>query len=85
MSNIKVEKISLHDIEQLKEEKLMELRRQKELINERTQLIFAPIEPATNKVESLIRTVNTGMAIFDGVMLGMKTIGKLKKAIGRKK
>ncbi len=79
MSTLKNPKITLEDIEFQKQQKLDEILFQKEVISETVQMIFAPLEPATTKAESLMRTVNTGMAIFDGVMLGMKTIGRLKK------
>ncbi len=84
MINTKANKISLKDIELLREEKLIEIRKQKQLIEERTLLIFEPIEPPANKVESIFRTINTGMAIFDGLMLGVKTIDRLKKSFRRK-
>ncbi len=35
-----------------------------------TREIFAPLAPATNKADALMRSFNTGMAVFDGVMLG---------------
>ena len=79
MSKLRNNKITLEDIEFQKQQKLDEIQFQKEVISEITQTIFAPLEPATTKAESLMRTFNTGMAIFDGVMLGMKTIGRLKK------
>lgn len=83
MSSSKTTKITLEDIEFLKQQKLEELQLQKEIMSETVQLIFAPLEPAASKAESLMRTVNTGMAVFDGVMLGMKTLGRLKQAFSK--
>ena len=83
MSELKKTKITLEDIEFQKQQKLDEIQFQKEIITETVQVIFAPLEPATTKAESLMRTVNTGMAIFDGVMLGMKTIGRLKRMFAK--
>ena len=83
MSELKNTKITLEDIEFQKQQKLDEIQFQKEVISETVQMIFAPLEPATTKAESLMRTVNTGMAVFDGVMLGMKTIGRLKKLFSK--
>ena len=78
-------RISLEDIEELKLKKLQELQEQKKIINGRCKLLFAPIPEATNKVESLMRTVNTGMAIFDGVMFGMKILGRVRNMFHRRK
>ena len=77
-------KITLDDIEYLKDLKMKEIQLYKDRMLKRTHLIFAPIEPATNKAEALMRTFNTGMAVFDGVMMGLKTIGKIKKFLDRK-
>ena len=83
MSEHKNTKITLEDIELQIQQKIDEIQFQKEVISETVQMIFAPLEPATTKAESLMRTVNTGMAVFDGVMLGMKTIGRLKKLFSK--
>ena len=76
--------IELEDIIQLKAEKKRELDKQMDIIHERAHNIFAPIGPATNKAESLMRTFNTGMAVYDGLMLGMKTIKRIKDLFKRK-
>ena len=78
-------KFTVEDIETLKGLKQQEIDLQKERIAKRAHLIFAPIGPATSKAESLMRSFNTGMAIFDGVMLGLKTIGRVRNAFKRKK
>ncbi len=76
-------KLTLEDISVLKERKKREIEKQQELINARVRNIFAPIEPATTKAESLVRTFNTGMAVYDGLMLGMKTFGRIKRFLRR--
>ncbi len=72
------EKFTIEDITLLKEEKKKEVDEQKEIIYDRFHAIFAPMEPANNKAESLMRTFNTGMAVYDGAMLGMKTFKRLR-------
>ena len=47
--------------------------------------IFGPLRPATNKGNAMMRTFNTGMAIFDGIVLGVKMMKKFKRFFGRKK
>lgn len=48
-----------------------------------TRRIFAPLAPAASSGSSLMRSFNTGMAIFDGVMLGMKMIRKVRGLSGK--
>ena len=78
-------KITIEDIAALKEKKKQEIDKQKDLIYNRFHNIFAPIEPATNKAESLMRTFNTGMAVYDGLMLGLKTFKRIKGVFSRKR
>ena len=43
-----------------------------------TREIFAPFAPATNKAYALMRSFNTGMAVFDGVVMGIKIMRKIR-------
>lgn len=43
-----------------------------------TREIFSPLAPTANKADSLMRSFNTGMAIFDGVVLGIKIMKKMR-------
>ena len=58
---------------------------QKEIMTGLTQEIFAPLEPATNKANAMMRAFNTGMAVFDGIVLGVKVMKKFRKIFGRKR
>ena len=49
-------------------------QRKKKLLNE----IHAQKRAATNKADSLMRSFNTGMAIFDGVVMGIKIMKKIR-------
>ena len=64
-------KITLEDIAQ-------EICDQKQARAETTRRIFAPRAPAASGGNALMRSFSTGMAIFDGVMLGMKMIRKVR-------
>ena len=64
---------------------LQEIRLQKEIMTGLTQDIFAPLEPATNKANAMMRAFNTGMAVFDGIVLGVKVMKKFRKIFGRKR
>lgn len=72
------QKITLEDIAQRKQEILQDIRNQKQAMADTTRRIFAPLAPAASGDSSLMRSFNTGMAIFDGVMLGMKMIRKVR-------
>ena len=39
---------------------------------------ISPMAPANNKADAIMRSFNTGMAIFDGVMLGVKVMRKVR-------
>ncbi len=48
-----------------------------------TRDILAPIAPATNKANAIMRAFNTGMAVFDGVRLGLKVMRKFRNYFGK--
>ena len=72
-------KVTLEEITQRKKKLLEEIRAQKQAMNDTVHEIFAPLAPATTKADSIMRSFNTGMAIFDGVMLGIKIMRKVRK------
>lgn len=77
------QKITLEDIARRKEEILIEIRVQKEAMTATTKEIFAPLAPAASAGNALMRSFNTGMAIFDGVMMGVKIMRKVRSMFGK--
>ena len=77
--------VTLESIARQKAELQQKIRLQKEIMTGLTHEIFAPLRPATNKGNAMMRTFNTGMAIFDGIVLGVKMMKKCKRFFGRKK
>ena len=78
------QKITLEDIMQRKQEVLQDIHIQHQVIAETTQAIFAPILPSPKLDQTaLIKKFNTGMAIFDGVMVGMKVFKSIRKFFKR--
>ena len=73
------QKITLEDITLRKEKLLKEIHAQKQAMTTTTRRIFAPLQPATNKADQLMRSFNTGMAVFDGVMIGIKIMRKVRR------
>ncbi len=78
-------KITLEDINLRKKELKNEILIQKEAITRTTRAIFAPLTPAANKTDALMRSFNTGMAVFDGIMIGVKVIRKLRRYLRKLK
>ncbi|WP_303011272.1 hypothetical protein [uncultured Bacteroides sp.] len=78
MSTQTPQKFTLEEIAQRKKKLLNEIRAQKKAMAMTTREIFAPLAPATNKADALMRSFNTGMAIFDGVMMGIKVMRKVR-------
>ena len=74
--------VTLESIAQKKAMLLQEIRLQKEIMTGLTQEIFAPLEPATNKANAMMRAFNTVMAVFDGI--GGKGNEEIQKNIWKK-
>lgn len=79
----KTEILTLEELRQQKAEALEELRAQKQAMADTARNLFAPIAPAANKGTVIMRAFNTGMAVFDGVMLGIKLMRKARKIFRR--
>ena len=71
---VQTEILTLEDLQQQKAKALEELR---------ARNLFAPIAPAANKGTAIMRAFNTGMAVFDGAMLGIKLMKKVRKIFRR--
>ena len=75
---IQTEILTLEDLQRQKAEALEELRAQKQVMNDTARNLFAPITPAANKGTAIMRAFNTGMAVFDGVVMGIKIMRKIR-------
>lgn len=71
-------KFTLEEIAERKKRLLNEIHAQQRAMTTTTREIFAPIAPATNKADAIMRSFNTGMAIFDGVVMGVKIMRKVR-------
>lgn len=70
--------ITLEEIAQRKTELRKEIAEQKSRITITTRNIFAPLIPSPSG-NPLMKSFNTGLAIFDGVMMGFKIIKSIKR------
>ena len=75
--------ITLEDIALRKAELQKNIQEKKENIKELSRELFAPFEPATNKANAMMRAFNTGMAIYDGAMTGVKIVRRIRKLFRR--
>lgn len=80
---VQTEILTLEDLQQQKAEALEELRAQQQIMADIARNLFAPIAPAADKGTAIMRAFNTGMAVFDGVMLGVKLMRKVRKIFRR--
>lgn len=72
--------VTLDSIRQQKAEALQDLRAQKKVMADTARDLFAPLAPAADRGSAIMRAFNTGMAVFDGVMLGMKLMRKIRNS-----
>lgn len=70
--------LTIESIVLQKKELKKQLDAQKGVMTEKARELFAPLKPAANKGNAVMRAFNTGMAVFDGVMLGVKMMRKMR-------
>lgn len=81
----KLKRLTLEDISQRKQELLDEINIQKDIIVYSTQRVFSPFTSnEENSGGGMFKKLNTGLAIFDGVMIGYKIIKNIKKFFWRR-
>lgn len=73
---------TLDEIRALKEKALQDVRQQRKTLNATTRKLIAPLAPAATKGNAIVRAFHTGMAAFDGIMLGIRLIRKFRKTFG---
>lgn len=76
--------ITLEDVLEHKDAVKDQLDDQKEKIVSLFQEIVAPMKPAP-AANPLMKSINKGIAVVDGVVIGMRVFKQLKKFLHRKK
>lgn len=76
------QEITLEDISRRKEALRKEIRQQKERMHATARQLFAPVKPA-GKADALLHSIQSGIAVFDGILLGMKIVRRIRKAFRR--
>lgn len=75
-------KMTLEELLQRKAEVIKELDVQKKAMTSTAHQIIAPVTPAASHAHSLTHSFNRGMAIFEGLVVGVKTINKIRNFFG---
>ena len=70
---------SLEALRQMKQYTYSELQQQKKKVSKSARQLVVPLAPAVAKGNSLMRAFNTGILAFDGVVLGIKLVRKLRR------
>lgn len=73
--------ITLESIALQKAELRKQIQQRKEAMAVLAKDIVAPVTPAAGKAGLMMRAFNTGMAAFDGIMLGLKIIRRMRKLL----
>jgi hypothetical protein len=76
--------MTLESIALQKKELRKKIHAQKEMTDTAREL-FAPLAPAADKGNAIMRAFNTGMAVFDGLMLGVKLMRKVRRMFSAKR
>lgn len=85
MSSQVPQKYTLEEIAQLKKNVMGEIEVQKKAMMSTVHEIFAPLAPPANKTDSIMRSFNTGIAVFDGLMIGIKIIRNVRSLFKKPK
>lgn len=83
--NHRDQRITLEDINRRKTEVLQNIRLQQKALTEATQEIFSPfLLPPGQSSHSLISKFNTGMAVFEGVIVGIKFLNRIRNMFSKR-
>ena len=81
MNNIPTSQtVTLENIVQRTAQLKKELDQQKEVMTNLTRHMLTPFIPTTTKAGAMMRAFNTGMAIFDGIVLGIKLMKRFRRS-----
>lgn len=78
------ERMTLDVLLKLKKEKLQEIKDSQKRMAEIADNIFTPNKPMNSK-DYFFKSVSTGIAIFDGVKIGINLINRIKNIINKNK
>jgi len=71
--------ITLKTISELKEERLKEIHKQRDIITKTIKATSLPFDFITNKGSSIFKAANISILFFNGIITGIRTIRKIRK------
>lgn len=71
--------ITLELISQQKAEVLRKIRSHQSTITSSTKQLFAPLNPVTKQSNGIMKAFNTGMVMFDGLVIGLKIFKGIRR------
>lgn len=77
--NVQQTPTSLEAIRQLKLHTYNELIQQKKTVSKSARKLISPLTSTVNKGNSIMHAFNTGIMVFDGMVLGLKLIRKIRR------
>lgn len=78
-------RVTLEDVIARQEELLAEIKKKEEKMSNYSQQIFAPFLSSSENNHSLIKKINTGVAIFDGAVIGLKLFKSFRKIFSKRR
>ncbi len=76
--------VTLEEITRQKMEIRRRIKEQKQNMQASATELFAPVK-AANKIELIMNSVNSGMAVVDGVMTGMRLMRRVRGYFRRRR
>lgn len=70
--------LTLESLARMKAEKLKEVRASKKRMSEQAQRLFIPSKTPSEE-SALMQSISSGIAIFDGVMTGIRIMRKIQR------
>lgn len=78
------EGITLEEIQRRKAVIKKQLDARKKVMQVKTHALFAPSEPVT-RLDHAMNLIGNGIAVYDGVMMGLRIMGRVRGFFKRKK
>ena len=76
--------LTLEDISRRKAELLVQIRQHQQEMGRLGKQLTAPLRPAANRGNSIVRAFNTSLAVIDGIKTGIKLMRSFRNAFGKR-
>lgn len=80
-----ISEITLKDITRRKFELKRDMRDLEARMSTSVQNMYNPVSSAISATSSATKSISTGIVLFEGVMMGIKIFGKIRKIFRRRK